>query len=321
MPKAARAAVVVALLLALVSGLSVRSGPIMLLGICFAALLSAFGMLRRRAWSAYGFAFLLALSMLAVLYFAVTGQSSGGFLQVSIGLIIYFGIAVLFFMAGLGLSLTGAKRGTPVPWILMALLFSVPFLFFRPMSLPTGSMEDTLLIGDFLLVDRFATHPAFGDIVVFHYPLDRVQIYAKRVVGLPGDHIHFVDGKLYRNGAPVNEVYVTHKLPVVPAGIRNFPAGLDGVALQTAGRAMLSNNVAGGEVVVPPGKYFVLGDNRDKLLRQPRMGLHRRRRHCGQAQADLRFTCPRSGRHRSLPHHASADPALGPSLQDSVKNS
>ena len=260
MPKAARAAVVVALVLALVSGVSVRSGPIMLLGFSFAALTAAIGIFRRRAWSAWGFSGLLVLSMVAILFFAVTGQSAGGFLQTAISLIIYAGIAGLFFFAGLGLSLSGAERGTPIPWILLALVFSVPFVLYRPTAIPTRAMENTFLVGDFLLIDRFSgSHPAFGEVVAFHYPLDRSQLFVRRVVGLPGDHIHFADGKLYRNGAPVDEPYVTGKRQVAA----NFPAGVDLLALQSTGRGMMQHDVVNGDVVVPAGKYFVLGDARD----------------------------------------------------------
>ncbi len=261
MPKAARAAVWVALLLAFVSGLSARAGPIMLLGISFAALFSAVRMLQRRAWGAYGFALLLILSLLTILFLAVTGRSAGGFLQIMIGAIIYAGIAGLFLLAGHSLALTGAKRGTPIPWILMALIFSVPFVLYRPTSVVNGSMEDTLLTGDFLLVGRLSgTQVAFGDLVAFHYPLDRSQVFVKRVIGLPGDRLHFADGKLYRNGAAVSEPYVTHKRKEVDS---NFPAGVDLAGLQTAGRDMVRHNLVNGDVVVPPRKYFVVGDARD----------------------------------------------------------
>ena len=246
MPKAARAATVVALVLALVCGVSSRSGPIMLLGFCFAALLSAMGMLLRRAWDAWGFSLLLVCSIIAILLLAITGQSTGGFLQTVISLSIYAGLAALFFFAGLGLSLSGAKRGTPIPWILLALAFSVPFLVFRPATVPSVAMENTIMMGDFLLIDRFAgSHPAFGELIAFHYPLDKTQILVRRVVGLPGDRLRVTDGTLYRNGSVVKQ---------------NIPANVD---LQSSGREMMLHNVVNGEIIVPPAKYFVVGDSRD----------------------------------------------------------
>ena len=241
MPKAARAAVVVAFLIAILCALNLRSGPIMLLGVSFTALLSAVGMLQRKAWSAWGITMLLALSIVAMLGFAITGQSAASFLQMLVGLVLYAGLGALFLLAGHMLSLTGAKRGTPIPWILIAAAFSLPFLFFKQITVPSNAMEDTLLIGDFVLVDRLSNaRPGFGEIVAFPFPLDKKLILVRRVAGLPGDRIHFVSGTLYRNGNPVNEPYVTHN------------------------QSVSDENSA--DIMVPPNKCFVLGDARGNSL-------------------------------------------------------
>jgi signal peptidase I len=175
----------------------------MLLGVCAAALLSAAGILLRRVWSAYGFALILILAMLALILFALTGQSSAGFLQILVGLLLYTIVAGLFVLAGLSLGAAGAKRGTPIPWILIALIFSVPFILYRPVSIDNNAMENTLLAGDFILVDRFSgTHPAHSDLVAFHNPKDRQQISVMRVKGLPGDRI--ADGSI----VPPDHYYV-----------------------------------------------------------------------------------------------------------------
>src|ERR1019366_8392501 len=90
--------------------------------------------------------------------------------------------------------------------------------------IPTGSMEDTLLIGDHLLVDKlsFAPYGALsrhvlpyddirrGDIIVFRYPVDIQQTFVKRAIGIPGDHIRLIDKQLILNGKPVLEPYVYH---------------------------------------------------------------------------------------------------------------
>ena len=145
-------------------------------------------------------------------------------------------------------------------------------------KIPTGSMEDTLLVGDFLLVNKAVygaqvpftdVHlPAFddperGDIVVFEYPLDRSKNYVKRVVGLPGDVLAMRDGELYVNGERQVETYVQH---IQPGGDYHDPQ----FAWQ---RAYLAPGVdpAGyhptrddwGPIVVPEDRYFVMGDNRD----------------------------------------------------------
>jgi len=106
-------------------------------------------------------------------------------------------------------------------------------------------MEDTLLIGDRILTRVFPrVQPARGDIVVFHYPMDRRQTLVKRVIGLPGDRIRIASKTVYRNGAALAEPHATHKFISLGRAPENFPA-------------------KNGEALVPAGKYFVLGDNRD----------------------------------------------------------
>ncbi len=193
LPKAARGAVFAAFLIALVTGISVRSGPIMLLGVCLVAILAAVGILLRRVWSAYGFALLLALSIVAMLFFALTGQNAGSFLQILVSLVLYSAVALLFVLAGLSLKVAGARMGTPIPWILIALLFSGPFLYYRPVSVSTNTLAPALLPGDFVLVDRFA-HPATGDIVAFHDPKDKQQIAIGRIAASQASNQYQVTG-------------------------------------------------------------------------------------------------------------------------------
>jgi hypothetical protein len=190
LPKAARGAVFAAFLIALVSGISVRSGPIMLLGICLVSLFAAFGILLRRVWSAFGFALLLALGILAILFFAVTGQNSGSFGQILVSVVLYSGVAGLFVLAGLSLKVEGAKKGSPIPWILIALLFAGPFIYYRPVSVSTSALAPALLSGDFLLVDRFA-QPAAGDIIAFH---SKGQIVLGRIAASPAPNKYEVPG-------------------------------------------------------------------------------------------------------------------------------
>src|SRR5947209_8464472 len=83
-------------------------------------------------------------------------------------------VAFLFFLAGRSLAAAGAKRGFASGWIAVSILFTFPLFFFRAFSIPTGAMEDTILLGDRVVVQTFPhLVPARGDIVVFHYPIDR----------------------------------------------------------------------------------------------------------------------------------------------------
>ena len=169
------------------------------------------------------------------------------------------------------------RRGMVAEWTvtIILLLFGTTTLV-QAFVIPTGSMKDSLLIGDHLLVDKLAYAPAGsvgqyvlpyqdvqrGDIIVFRYPRDLSQTYVKRAVGIPGDRVRMVNKQLFINGEPVEEPYVIHTTSYVDAYRDNFPATPD-VRVYPRGQKMLENHAVGGEVVVPPGQYFAMGDNRD----------------------------------------------------------
>jgi signal peptidase I len=150
----------------------------------------------------------------------------------------------------------------------------------EPFRIPSASMMPTLLIGDFILVNKFSYgirlpvlnakiadigSPERGDVVVFRYPEDPTTPYIKRVVGLPGDHITYTNKVLYINGAPMPQQEM-RTYTGVGAGIMMTGASMRGEQLDEIKHAILvmpeypSLDV---EVVVPENQYFVLGDNRD----------------------------------------------------------
>ena len=132
-----------------------------------------------------------------------------------------------------------APRGFIAEWTvtIILLLFGTTTLV-QAFVIPTGSMEDTLLIGDHLLVDKLAYAPAGpvskyvlpysqikrGDIIVFRYPVDITQTFVKRAIGLPGDRIRLVNKQLILNGAAVREPYVYHKTDYIDSYRDNFPS-------------------------------------------------------------------------------------------------
>jgi signal peptidase I len=162
---------------------------------------------------------------------------------------------------------------------ILLLLFGTTTLC-QAFVIPTGSMEDNLLVGDHLLVDKLSYAPAgslsrfvlpyqeprHGDIIVFRYPPDLNQTLVKRLIGLPGDHLRITNGVVFRNGKQLNEPYVFHKYAYDPS-LDNFPnpccRPVREASAEEAQRAMLERNVVNGELVVPAGSYFAMGDNRD----------------------------------------------------------
>lgn len=162
---------------------------------------------------------------------------------------------------------------------ILLLLFGTTALA-QPFVIPTGSMEDTLLIGDHLLVDKLSYAPAgsltkyllpyqeprHGDIIVFRYPPNLNETLVKRLIGAPGDRLKIANGVVYRNGVRLNEPYVYHKYAYDPM-LDNFPTEccrpVREASAVEAQRQMLATNVVNGELVVPPGMYFAMGDNRD----------------------------------------------------------
>ena len=174
----------------------------------------------------------------------------------------------------------GRPRGVIAEWTvtILLLLFGTTTLV-QAFVIPTGSMEDTLLIGDHLLVDKLSYAPADpvgklllpyldverGDIIVFRYPIDLSQTFVKRVIGVPGDRIKIVDKTVWLNGRALDEPYAVFKTGYIDSYRDNFPSHAN-TRLYEPAIAMLRDNLEDGELIVPEGRYFALGDNRDLSL-------------------------------------------------------
>jgi signal peptidase I len=176
--------------------------------------------------------------------------------------------AYIFVRAALDLRGDG-RAASKWPWLALMCGYGVFWLCFEAYYMPTASMENTILQNESVLVEKASTHlgvmPHDGDLVVFRYPIDRRQVFVKRVVGAPGDRLRIVDKQLVRNGSPVAEPYAFHSSTNTDSYRDNFPSEPN-TTLPAPAVDMLRNDVRNGEVVVPPGKYFVLGDSRDDSL-------------------------------------------------------
>ncbi|MDA1324755.1 MAG: signal peptidase I [Proteobacteria bacterium] len=157
---------------------------------------------------------------------------------------------------------------------------------YEPFNIPSGSMIPTLLVGDYLFVSKFSygySHhslplsprifsgrvfdaaPERGDVIVFKLPRDNDTDYIKRVIGLPGDRIQMHQGRLYINGKLVKrqkiEDYIDESGGRAPQFVETLPNGRRHRILEVRGDSGELDNTR--EYAVPPGHYFMMGDNRD----------------------------------------------------------
>jgi signal peptidase I len=162
--------------------------------------------------------------------------------------------------------------------VLVTGLFIVTFIL-QAFEIPSSSMEDTLLIGDHLFVNReqFAIPTHWiqrlmpyrevhqGEVAVFLSPEQPGLFLVKRIIGVPGDRIHLRNNEVYRNGIKLNEPYVRHKREPSPY-TSNFPSvpPLEEYGVRNLAWAQeLPSHIVGDDIVVPPNSYFAMGDNRD----------------------------------------------------------
>jgi signal peptidase I len=214
------------------------------------------------------FAFLLFLTWTATLYDTLVGL-----------VVLKIGAIGLALIASLDAFLTGAAS-KPRYLILVPILAAL-FLGdalsggimlakgVRAFSVPSDSMQPAIMQGDRIFVDSYHKNrpPRQGDIVVYLLPEIPRLFAVKRIIGVPGDHIHLRDGVVYRNGEKLDEKnYAQHKLRDYNPYRDNFPAvppsEMYGVRNERWTQE-LPSHIEGGDIVVPPDSYFAMGDNRD----------------------------------------------------------
>jgi signal peptidase I len=155
-------------------------------------------------------------------------------------------------------------------------IFVITFIV-QAFQIPSESMESTLLVGDYLLVNKLCyggsglgdhlmpyQKIARRDIIVFHYPVDPQQHFVKRVIGLPGDRLRMVNKRVFINGKPLDESYVRFLEPANNLYRDDFPrTDIPAANMEGSWWLQMRKLVEDGELIIPQGHYFVMGDNRD----------------------------------------------------------
>jgi len=163
---------------------------------------------------------------------------------------------------------------------ILLLVFLLRAFVVEPFRIPSGSLEPTLVVGDFVLVNKYrfglrlpllrykmitGREPKRGRIVVFHWPPDPSKNYIKRLIGLPGDHIRYVNKVLYVNGKVAPQKFIRYTTDSDGQGHSWKVAVRQEKFAGVTHKIFVRPDVPGYDfdITVPPGKYFAMGDNRD----------------------------------------------------------
>ena len=211
-----------------------------------------------------------------------------------LGIVLLFGslISLIVLIVGVAVKnqeIISSSRGYFIP---LFIIFILRTFLYEPYQIPSGSMMPGLKVGDFLLVDKnsyglkvnrigepfaLTQSPDYGDVVVF-IPSNNPVPYVKRLIGKPGDSIRIIDKKIFINGTPVNKTYLKTEKETITKRFRNSSGQIfsrdkevivDYFTETLGNKSFVTRNIRDeniqypSEWTVPPGHYFVMGDNRD----------------------------------------------------------
>ena len=211
-----------------------------------------------------------------------------------LGIVLLFGslISLIVLIVGVAVKnqeIISSSRGYFIP---LFIIFILRTFLYEPYQIPSGSMMPGLKVGDFLLVDKnsyglkvnrvgepfaLTQSPDYGDVVVF-IPSNNPVPYVKRLIGKPGDSIRIIDKKIFINGLPVNKTYLKTEKETITKRFRNSSGQIfsrdkevvvDYFTEMLGDKSFVTRNIRDeniqypSEWTVPPGYYFVMGDNRD----------------------------------------------------------
>ena len=211
-----------------------------------------------------------------------------------LGIVLLFGslISLIVLIVGIAVKnqeIISSSRGYFIP---LFIIFILRTFLYEPYQIPSGSMMPGLKVGDFLLVDKnsyglkvnrigepfaLTQSPDYGDVVVF-IPSNNPVPYVKRLIGKPGDSIRILDKKIFINGTPVNKTYLKTEKETITKRFRNSSGQIfsrdkevivDYFTETLGNKSFVTRNIRDeniqypSEWTVPPGHYFVMGDNRD----------------------------------------------------------
>lgn len=259
-PRAVLLAVAVSTALSVLYLMAALWSPIPNLPLAVVMAAIVWGLRKGDAWGGYGGALLLAAICVGRVFTAATDVT------LLAAAVLLFGIsAVILFRAARKMPQT--RSPWRIFWISLSFFAFAVSLLYQPYRIPSASMENTLFPGDYVLVRSVAVGSvARGQLTAYRPPNNPSAVFIGRVIALPGDRLRIVAKRLYLNGVEQKEPYAVHKAGSVDQFRDNFPSPPTMTLPDQDWTELLKRKKPGDDLVVPPDRFFLMGDNRDNAL-------------------------------------------------------